>query len=179
MGRDASVIRGLRRRSPAALRTAYETHKDALLSLAVYLLRDVAAAEAVLHDVFVRLAARPPALRARSKLKAYWATCVANRARDVLRRRGREAAGDLLALLPSEAASPDARLVGEQEARRVRRSLLALPGEQRQVVAMHVYGEMTFKQIAAVVGASPNTIRSRYRYGLARLRAMLKTRDEP
>ena len=56
----------------------------------------------------------------------------------------------------------------------LRRALQALPDDQRQVVVLHVWGELTFLQVAEVMGISANTAASRYRYALAKLRdAML------
>ncbi len=46
-----------------------------------------------------------------------------------------------------------------------------VPGDQREIIIMHVWGEMTFDQIARVLDISPNTAASRYRYGLTRLLA--------
>ena len=46
--------------------------------------------------------------------------------------------------------------------------------EQREVVYLHVFEGMTFQQIAGTSGESINTIASRYRYALARLRELVK-----
>ena len=49
-------------------------------------------------------------------------------------------------------------------------AIRTLPREQREVVVLRVWGQLTFDEVAAVVGVSPNTAASRYRYGLAKLR---------
>lgn len=56
---------------------------------------------------------------------------------------------------------------------RLQRALLALPAEQREVVALKIDGELTFDQIAQVLGISINTAASRYRYALEKLRCWL------
>jgi RNA polymerase sigma-70 factor (ECF subfamily) len=48
-----------------------------------------------------------------------------------------------------------------------------LPAEQREVIALHVLGTMRFREIAYQTGESINTVQSRYRYGLKRLRSLL------
>ena len=73
--------------SSSALAQIYRKYADRLLTLAIALLRDVNAAEDVVHDVFVKFAAANGSFRLRGSLRSYLATCVANRARDVLRRR--------------------------------------------------------------------------------------------
>ncbi len=49
-----------------------------------------------------------------------------------------------------------------------------LPDEQRQVLVLKIWGELTFEQIGEVIEASPNTAASRFRYGLTALRQELK-----
>jgi RNA polymerase sigma-70 factor (ECF subfamily) len=50
-----------------------------------------------------------------------------------------------------------------------------LPCEQREVVLLKIDGELTFAQIAVVMGTSINTAASRYRYALEKLRTELET----
>ena len=52
-------------------------------------------------------------------------------------------------------------------------AIAVLPVEQRTVITLRLHGEMTFDEIARREGASGNTIRSRYRYGLEKLRTLL------
>lgn len=63
----------------------------------------------------------------------------------------------------------------EEEERRkeVERALKSLPDEQREVLIMKIWGDLTFKQIAGALGESQNTVASRYRYGLEALRGVL------
>ena len=57
---------------------------------------------------------------------------------------------------------------------RLERALLALPAEQREVIVLKIDGELTFAQIAEVIGVSTNTAASRYRYALEKLRKALE-----
>jgi len=56
----------------------------------------------------------------------------------------------------------------------VQTALQRLPEEQREVVVLHVWGALTFLEIAEALDTSPNTVASRYRYGLTKLRDTLK-----
>jgi RNA polymerase sigma-70 factor (ECF subfamily) len=56
-------------------------------------------------------------------------------------------------------------------------ALLQLPREQREVIVMHVWGQMSFEDVSLVIGVSPNTAASRYRYGLSRLRTLMQTKE--
>ncbi|HOW63773.1 MAG TPA: sigma-70 family RNA polymerase sigma factor [Candidatus Paceibacterota bacterium] len=56
----------------------------------------------------------------------------------------------------------------------VQSALMKLPDYYREVLTLRVWGELTFEQIAEVTGAPPNTVASRYRYGLAELRKLAR-----
>ena len=49
-----------------------------------------------------------------------------------------------------------------------------LPEEQREVVVLRIWGEMTLAEVALVLDVPENTVASRYRYALNRMRALLK-----
>ena len=53
-------------------------------------------------------------------------------------------------------------------------ALQRLPAEQREVLVLKIWNELTFEQIAETLGIPPNTAASRYRYALAALRKELK-----
>ena len=60
----------------------------------------------------------------------------------------------------------------------LRHGLLGLPIEQRETVVLHVWGELTFSQIAEISDVSLNTIASRYRYAISRLRESLRVQED-
>jgi RNA polymerase sigma-70 factor (ECF subfamily) len=57
---------------------------------------------------------------------------------------------------------------------RLQEALQKLPAEQREIIVMKVWGELTFAQIAQNLKLSPNTVASRYRLGMNTLRGKLK-----
>ncbi len=63
----------------------------------------------------------------------------------------------------------------ELDERRVslERAVRQLPPEQREVLVLKIWGELTFQQIAAELGVAANTAASRYRYALGALREQL------
>jgi RNA polymerase sigma-70 factor (ECF subfamily) len=58
----------------------------------------------------------------------------------------------------------------EQTGLELQSALRELPEDQREVIVLHVWGEMSFDEAATALGISPNTAASRYRYGLSKLR---------
>jgi RNA polymerase sigma factor (sigma-70 family) len=162
-----------------ALCRIYEKYEDDMLTLAVSLLNDVSAAEDVVHDVFVSFAQSAEKIRLKGSLKGYLLTCVANLARDRIRARNRHAAG----LVKAEPVSRDSHepselLICDEELQRLSHAMAQLPHEQREVIALRLRGGMTFRAIAKSRNVSINTIQSRYRYGLDKLRLLLDSEVE-
>ena len=144
------------------VRRLYEEHGRALLAYACALLRDPSAAEDVLHEVFTKL------LRGRVTIDGepirYLFRAVRNTALNHIRGQAREIGlGDAARWLESPDGSTETSMA-------LQSALRTLPEEQREVVVLRVWGQLTFEEAAAVIGISPNTAASRYRYGLAKLK---------
>ena len=156
-----------------ALQRIYEKYQDYLLTLAIALLNDVSAGEDVLHDVFVSFAQSAEKFSMRGSLKGYLATCVINRARDQIRAKKRPPRIDEPDSVTSDFNGPEQSVVYSEEALRLNQAVAQLPCEQREVIVLHLKGQMKFREIAKLQGASVNTILGRYRYGLNKLRSIL------
>ncbi|MDB6113294.1 MAG: sigW 4 [Lacunisphaera sp.] len=137
--------------------------------------RSLADAEDVVQEAFVRywrhqrqLPGDPQALLITSIRRA-----AIDHARRETRRTAREekADGGL-----EERDSFFAPQPGEDADRRreIEAALQQLPAEQREVLVLKIWNELTFEQIAGTLGVPPNTAASRYRYALAALRKELK-----
>jgi RNA polymerase sigma-70 factor (ECF subfamily) len=57
---------------------------------------------------------------------------------------------------------------------RLEQALQMLPPTQRELIALKIEGGLTFAEIGSILGISPNTAASRYRYALAKLRTALE-----
>ncbi|UCG56472.1 MAG: sigma-70 family RNA polymerase sigma factor [Phycisphaerales bacterium] len=164
------------RGSKDALRRLYEKYKDDLLGLAVTLLRDRSLAEDVVHDVFVSFARTTGRFVLSGTLKGYLSTCVANCARDKNRLRSSKDVGlDAAENIESDSGNPVKCAAGCEQARTLQDLLGRLPYEQREIIALHLHQEMRFREIAEALGISINTVQSRYRYGLEKLRSILNS----
>jgi RNA polymerase sigma-70 factor, ECF subfamily len=156
-----------------ALEEVYDAYSGAVYRQALAILGSAADAEDVLQDVFLQLVRRPGTRAADvpiRDLKAYLLTAARHHACSALRRRRRCApADDAEAVLSHPAAPSD----GSSDRVAVREALQSLPVAQRQVVILKVYEELTFEEIGRRVQASVNTVASRYRYALQKLRKVL------
>ena len=160
--------------SSESLERIYNKYETYLITVATALLNNTHAAEDVLHDFFISFVTSADKVKLKGNLKAYLATCVANLARNRIRRKQLEpAALDDNDSIESAALRPDLLAIQKEETTILNRVLSLLPYEQREVVVLHLQGNLKFTQIAKMRSTSVNTIRSRYRYGLEKLRAGL------
>ena len=142
----------------------YRQYGPALLAYGVNLLGERAAAEDVLHEVFLGLlnmSALP------SEPRPYLFRAVRNRALNSRRGSGRMTLLDPQKWLIRSDTTMETAAV-------IERAMCELPPEQREVVVMKVWAEMTLEEIATVVELPLNTVASRYRYALSRMRQILK-----
>jgi len=177
MSEDKHLLKLLRHGDRRALRRLYEKYRTDLYTVALSLIQDVHTAEDCLQDVFVRLAEVATDLEIRRNLKGYLISCVANRARDRLRRKSK-----LLDRRPEvgcsiSAPDPVKVMIDREESARIFNTLTQLPYAQREVFVLHVQAGMKFKEIAKLQDVSIKTVLSRYRYGIERLQALLEKDD--
>ena len=171
---DKLLLWKFKRGSREALEKIYDKYETYLITAATALLNNTHAAEDVLHDFFVSFVTSAEKIKLKGNLKAYLATCVANLARNRIKRKQLEPAalGDNDSI-ESVALRPDLLAIQKEETTILNRAMSHLPYEQREVVVLHLQGNLKFTQIAKMRGTSVNTIRSRYRYGLEKLRSEL------
>ena len=180
---DRYLVWRLKRGSAHALCRIYNRYESDLLTLATSLLGRTGQAEDVLQDVFVKFLESIDTFELTGSLKGYLAKCVANRARDYLRKdRGRpsESIADVgLRIADCKVApSPVETVIAKEQRERLIAALAELPYEQREAVLLHLQGGLKFREIADVQGVAAKTAESRYRYGIERLRSLLNGQVE-
>jgi len=165
--------------SSEALCRIYRKYGDYLLALAAALLQDVNTAEDVVHDVFCKFIESREKFRLNGSLKSFLGTCVVNLARDKLRARKLQPGElDEAATTGLDTNEPEHDAIFGEEARNLNRAIAQLAYEQREVITLHLRGGMKFREIAGLQGVSINTAKSRYRYGLEKLRRLLSNERE-
>jgi len=157
------MLRKRREDRAALVGRLYDAHGGALYRYALMLLGDHAAAEDVVQQVFTALLRQP---RTIDNELHYLRRSVRNACYSSLRRPRTQAIDDRPLLEPIGPAGPD---VDDRIA--LERALLSLPAEQREVIHLHVFEGMTFQESADAMNESINTVASRYRYAIEKLRA--------
>jgi len=167
-----------KRGSDEALTRIYEKYVDTLLTLAFGLLHDAAAAEDVVQDVFVAFAQSRQSFQVWGSLSGYLATSVVNGVRDYQRRQRRHVGKDARRYVPPGPPGPEQAVILTEQAQLLGRAVAELPDEQREVVLLRLKAGLKFRDIAKLQQTSINTVLSRYRYGLERLRSLLNSEVE-
>lgn len=147
----------------------YDELGAGLYRYAVMLLADAAAAEDAIQQVFAALLRNTGGIENEAR---YLRRAVRNECYSMLRGRGRRSEERARPML--EAVAPG--IVDHAERLALEGAIRQLPPEQREVVHLHVVEGWTFQEVADTSGESINTIASRYRYALARLRETLAPR---
>ncbi|MBN2590196.1 MAG: sigma-70 family RNA polymerase sigma factor [Sedimentisphaerales bacterium] len=174
MVEDTILMWRFKHGSRDALARIYNKYEAHLLTLATALLNDISAAEDIVHDFFVSFAKSGDKLRLDGNLKGYLAISVANRARDYMREKQRHSnSRDRYQTGKLNIKGPDVYAVLDEELRLLTRSLDQLPYDQREILMLYFYSGLKFREIAGMQNLSINTVQSRYRYGLEKLRVLL------
>lgn len=159
-------------------KTWYQTYGSKLLLCARQWTRSPADAEDVVQEAFVRFWRQQRHLG--GDPMPLLVTSVRRAAFDLARRDGRRAVReDRLVADGNDGAATWFACTLEADERRqaLEDAVRRLPPDQREVLVLKIWGELTFQQIAEELGVPANTAASRYRYALVALRAQLAEAD--
>jgi RNA polymerase sigma-70 factor (sigma-E family) len=163
--------------SPANVMLDVFTNRYAsLVRLAAMLLDDAHAAEDVVQDAYVRVAARHYRLRDPHNALAYLRQAVVNLSRNSLRRRlvaRRHTAPEL-----PDAASAEDDAIDRFERLAVIRGLRGLPRRHREVLVLRYYLDYSVEQTAEVLGISTGAVKAYASRGIQQLKALVNGEGE-
>ena len=161
---------------PDTLEGIYDAHASGVYGFMLSYLGSPEETQDAVHDVFLRILKYEKRCRRMKNPVGYLFKTARNEALSRLRKRAvRERARKAL-----EQGRPIVEPVGNsasrEEVQEVSAALGALPENQREVVMLKAYQGLTFQEIGHIVGISPNTAASRYRYALVKLRQLFGDR---
>lgn len=167
----------------AAFERLYGRHRSRLYRYFLRQLRDTALADDCFQDTWQKVIAARADWRPDAPFAAWLYRIAHNRLGDHwrsarLRPAAPEDAEARLARLPGH-DTPE-RILGEFEQRRqLQLALEALPQDQRDVLLLRLDQELTLEQIGAITGVGRETVKSRLRYAMDKLRQQLPATSEP
>src|SRR6476659_2048215 len=178
---DHELINSFNSGNVNALEILVLRHKDKLYTSIFFLVKDKYLAEDIFQDVFIRIIDTIRSGRYTEEGKFLpWAMRIAhNLCVDHFRKVKRTPAiktsddRDIFEVIHFTEEGADTKMMKRQSHDRVRQMLDLLPEDQREVIILRHYADLSFKEIAALTNCSINTALGRMRYGLINLRKMM------
>ncbi|MGN7821759.1 RNA polymerase sigma factor [Chitinophaga sp. 22536] len=178
---DEQLITLFKKGHTSALEELVHRHKDKVFTSILLLVKDSFLAEDIFQDTFIKIIDTIRAERYTEKGKFLpWAMRIAhNLCVDHFRKIKRTPMiktgddKDIFDVLGFSDSCVEDKIITRQSHDRVRIMLDMLPEEQREVIILRHYAELSFKEIADLTQVSINTALGRMRYGLINLRKMM------
>lgn len=183
---DEALLERFRRGDPRAFEELMRRHRNALYNFVQRSVRNPQTAEEILQDAWMRMVVGARDFQNASKFSTWAYTvarnlCIDHARKAALRRhpsldepaRRDEEGPTLGERVQDPDAAVDRAAIGHELQLRLAEAVESLPSEQREVFLMREYSNLPFKEIAEIVGAPENTVKSRMRYALERLQESL------
>ena len=168
-----------------AFSTLVARYKDKIYTSIYLLVKDKYLAEDLFQDVFIRIIDTLKGGRYKEEGKFLpWALRIShNLCVDYFRKVKRNPTivnsddYDIFEVLNFSEPSPEQKVIRNQGHDAVRKMIDMLPEDQREVIILRHYAELSFKEIADITKCSINTALGRMRYGLISMRKMMKGKE--
>ena len=178
---DAQLVRAYIDGNEAALCQLITRHKEKLFSFIYSKVYDRDVAEDIFQDTFIKVirTLKRGAYNEEGKFLPWVMRISHNLVIDYFRKNNRmpkfENNGDfnIFSVLSDESLNAEKRLIKDQVADDVKRLIEELPEDQKNVLIMRMYKDMSFKEISEQTGVSINTALGRMRYALINLRKVI------
>ena len=168
-----------------ALGELVNRHKDRIYTYIFMFVRDSYLAEDLLQETFIKVIdkLRTGKYQEQNKFLPWISRVAYNLCVDYYRREKRlpkvttRDGFDIFSVLKFSDASGEEKIIEDQTVVRVRTLIEQLPEEQREVLILRHYSDMSFKEISEVTGVSINTALGRMRYALINLRKLMAAKN--
>jgi RNA polymerase sigma factor (sigma-70 family) len=168
-----------------AIETLIYRHKDKVYNCIYNLIKDRSKAEDIFQDVFIKVIdkLKNGGYKHEGKflhwlMRISYNQCMDNfRCKSPVRSFPESPEGESFSLTYIADSFTEIPIEREQKINTVRKMIDRLPAEQRDIIIMRHYSDLSFKEIATIVGCNLNTALGRMRYGLMNLRKMIEAND--
>jgi len=178
--KDSALMLRYRDGDVAAFETLYRRHNDALFRYLLRLCRHRAAAEDVFQEVWGKIIKSRDSYRPTAKFTTFLYRVAHNCFIDHVRRNKRHADNADVEpdTQPDGGHQPEALAEMNLARRRLQAALSELPDEQRDVFLLYEESGLSLDQIAAVTDCKRETVKSRLRYAVRKLRDAIEEATE-
>lgn len=163
----------------AAFETLYRRHKDSIYRYLLRLSLNRDTADDVFQEVWSNIVKARKSYQATAKFSTFLYRVAHNCFIDYVRRNKRHANTEMLDpdTQPASGGGPDVIAQESQARRRMFAALATLPEEQRDVFLLYEEAGLSVDNIAKVTGVNHETAKSRLRYAVTKLKAVLAQSD--
>jgi len=185
---DQSLVKQYIQGNESCLEMLIKRHKDRLFTTIILIVKDSYIAEDIFQETFIKIIKNLKAGKYNEEGKFLpWAARIArNMAIDYFRKTKRmptitDSSGqDVFRTIKIKTENREQQIIRSEKESLVRAAIDKLPPEQRQVLILRHYGDLSFKEIAKMTDVSINTALGRMRYAITNMRkAMANTSFHP
>lgn len=177
--KDEQLMLAYAKGDSSAFERLYSKHKDALYRFFLRQSGNQALAEELYQDVWLRVIKARDSYEQKAKFTTWLYRIAHNILIDHYRKPQTEKDDEFEAeSIPDNAANdPEVILSGQEKIQRFRTQLENLPKEQLEVFLLKEEAGLSLEEIALTVGESKETVKSRLRYAIKKLRQLLKNEN--
>lgn len=185
---DKALVKKYIQGNEACLEMLINRHKERLFTTIILIVKDTYIAEDLFQETFIKIIKNLKAGKYNEEGKFLpWASRIArNMAIDYFRKTKRmptvtdSQGNDVFRTLKIKTENREEEIIRTEKEDLVRSAIDKLPAEQRQVLILRHYGDLSFKEIAEMTNVSINTALGRMRYAITNMRkAMANTSFQP
>jgi RNA polymerase sigma-70 factor (ECF subfamily) len=179
---DQELIRLYQQGNEACLEILVKRHQRNVYTAIYLMVKNRALAEDIFQETFIKIVntLRSDKYNEEGKFAPWAARVGRNLAIDYIRKMKRDVTitdsegNNIFNYISIAEESNEDKIIRSQSEHNIRQLVKRLPEEQRQVLIMRQWGNMSFQEIADATGVSINTALGRMRYALNNLRKMLE-----
>jgi RNA polymerase sigma-70 factor (ECF subfamily) len=162
---DGDLIRRIAAGNKLAMQSLYMRHNVRLFRFALRFIRNNAAAEDVVQEVFLDVWRKADEFKGRSEVSTWLLAIVRNKALTVLRHRSAaQLDEDAAACIADSADTPEIATQKEQARSIIRKCLTQLSPAHREIIDLAYYHGKSIEDVAKIVGIAVNTVKTRMFY---------------
>lgn len=174
---DEDLMKAYGAGDAAAFEVLYSRHRGPLFRFMLRQLREHATAEELYQDVWQRVITARERYRPEAKFSTWLYQIAHNRLTDHWRAQSHRPAAPEDAMERAEREpdpqTPERQLSAFEERRRLQLALEELPADQRETVLLRLEQELSLEEIGRITGVGRETVKSRLRYAMDKLRSRL------
>lgn len=168
--RDAVLLERFRRGDASAFDEIVRQHRWELYRVARKILGSHEDADEAAQEAFVRAWRALGRFRGEALLRTWLIRIVLNVSQTMRSRRGEQWSLDEAGRVPDSSEGAEERVHRREVRQRVRDAVATLPARQQEVVLLKVFSEMTYRDVAAVMGLSEGAVKAHLHQAVSNLR---------